>query len=295
MLQLKKNRKKRVYLDYNIYIDSINPKKEKNILKLISMTQPYISVSHIEEYYNACECAKLSEKSTEYMENNEKIKTIMIRDIKGILNPTETVIKNKPETFDECLERIRIFDTRNVVKEHGKNLYEEYNVNIEELDIKIPDNNYPSYSDIWETEQVKNELSIFPQYLSLYKDACFKNLNKSYGFYIAMQQVKKMKLSNIELTFNYFKTKTPNFSELELIIEFLHNVLNKCNYYTDETQKTCTSGIHDVSHSIYGTYCDYFITQDIRLIKKLKAIYYYLGIDTKVLSLKEALNMLSLK
>ena len=44
------------------------------------------------------------------------------------------------------------------------------------------------------------------------------------------------------------------------------------------------SGIHDVSHSIYATYCNYFVTLDTNFRKRVEAIYYYLGLETKVRS-----------
>lgn len=46
------------------------------------------------------------------------------------------------------------------------------------------------------------------------------------------------------------------------------------------------SSLHDNTHSIYGSYCDYFVSRDKRLLKKLTATYKYLGIGTKIINAK---------
>ena len=45
--------------------------------------------------------------------------------------------------------------------------------------------------------------------------------------------------------------------------------------------------MHDVTHAIYGAQADYFVTNDVRFRKKLKATYNFLDIHCKVLSPEE--------
>ena len=47
------------------------------------------------------------------------------------------------------------------------------------------------------------------------------------------------------------------------------------------------SSLDDAEHSFYAAHCDYFIVEDKQLRMKSKVLYNLLGIDTKVLSLKE--------
>lgn len=78
---------------------------------------------------------------------------------------------------------------------------------------------------------------------------------------------------------------------MEIIFEFLHSALNKCGYNRDKKDSTVISGIYDTTHSIYGTYCDYFVSSDDRLRKRISAIYYYLGVPTKVITFSDFLNI----
>ena len=78
---------------------------------------------------------------------------------------------------------------------------------------------------------------------------------------------------------------------METIFEYLHALLNKYGYNADKNVQTVTSGVYDIAHSIYGTYCDYFVSNDTRLRKRISAIYYYLGVPTKVITFEEFLKI----
>ncbi|QWQ22027.2 hypothetical protein KOF27_06785 [Providencia rettgeri] len=52
-------------------------------------------------------------------------------------------------------------------------------------------------------------------------------------------------------------------------------------------EKKPMSSLHDNTHSIYGSFCDYFITRDERLAKKVKLVYDYINCPTIVLFDKE--------
>jgi len=58
-----------------------------------------------------------------------------------------------------------------------------------------------------------------------------------------------------------------------------------------QKNSTVISGIYDTTHSIYGTYCNYFVSGDDRLRKRISAIYYYLGVSTKVIDFDNFLNI----
>lgn len=50
------------------------------------------------------------------------------------------------------------------------------------------------------------------------------------------------------------------------------------------SEKKTMSSLHDNTHSIYGACCDYFISRDPRLIKKLTSAYEFFGIKTKIIN-----------
>ncbi|SEJ66220.1 hypothetical protein SAMN05660742_11316 [Propionispira arboris] len=65
---------------------------------------------------------------------------------------------------------------------------------------------------------------------------------------------------------------------MKLAFEKLFELLNANGYCKEKDYGKAVSSIHDVSHAIYGSYCDIFITCDHSFYKKLKAVYYYLGL-----------------
>lgn len=72
------------------------------------------------------------------------------------------------------------------------------------------------------------------------------------------------------------------FSVLEQYINLAANLLEKIGYYREARDKS-RARLHDVSHIIYASYCDTFVTADRKLAKKAQAIYSLLGICTEVL------------
>lgn len=73
-------------------------------------------------------------------------------------------------------------------------------------------------------------------------------------------------------------------------MEYLHKVLSRCGFHRDKDVRKTISGIHDVSHSIYATYCNYFVSLDANFRKRVEAVYYYLGFDIDVLSFDDLME-----
>lgn len=159
--------------------------------------------------------------------------------------------------------------------------------------------NYSNLNEqqIWEMAEVKNELNKIQERLEAdnitLKNDLYPLMINEWGFtpLQAEKIIKKKQISsNISLLKNCFDTISNDFKLLEFSIEFLHEVLNKCGYNRDKGSKV-TSGIYDTTHSIYATYCDYFVTNDEKLKKRVKAIYHYLGVRTKVINFDEFTSM----
>ena len=89
------------------------------------------------------------------------------------------------------------------------------------------------------------------------------------------------------IAINFSEIKN-SFKKVSVIIEILANILEAYRYHAEATKKNRPrSRLHDVSHIIYASYCDKFISNDARLRIKAKAIYSYLKIPCQVLSTDE--------
>lgn len=73
-----------------------------------------------------------------------------------------------------------------------------------------------------------------------------------------------------------------NFPWVENFVDNVMKILLEEGFYSEDSEKV-VSNIHDTTHCIYASYCDYFITRDKRLYKKVEVIYQFLGIPTKVI------------
>lgn len=79
-----------------------------------------------------------------------------------------------------------------------------------------------------------------------------------------------------------------HFPVLERAIELAMNFLESVRYRPEQVKKS-RSRIHDVTHCIYASGCEEFVTNDKRLYDKVRAAYRFFGIPTRVLMLEEFL------
>lgn len=71
----------------------------------------------------------------------------------------------------------------------------------------------------------------------------------------------------------------------------LLNIIDTANYWGDDkTDHSEVARLYDASHAYSAIICDALVTSDRRMMAKVKAIYSFLGIKTKVLSVKEYLS-----
>lgn len=273
--------KKRVYLDYNIY-----DKNSKNEVEIEGDNADFLySVAHVEEYFKAYINCRNENKEQLY-KTKETITGISKRGV--ILNPSDTRIIAKRESFDMCFERIKKYDTTEIVEKNSVAIFESNRENVEEAQKEHPECKYISnisYDEIWSENIIENEISKFPEFYEKYSKVIKLCLLMTYG-----GESFEIKRGNLPETFVLEKNCLKNnndFAITEMLVEFLNNVLCKCGYNKDKNQRTTLSGIHDVSHMIYATYCEYFVTNDERLRKRANAIYYYLGKNVKVMNLEQ--------
>lgn len=75
----------------------------------------------------------------------------------------------------------------------------------------------------------------------------------------------------------------------EVLIGKILNCMEEAGYNQEEKNHSASLAgkMHDVSHAIYASSSDYFVTNDKRFSKKVIATYLNLGIPTKILNIDE--------
>ncbi len=283
----------RIYFDTNIFEDIVKKVIDISTNELNSFTNVayYISTAHVEEYFIAIK----NDSENKYTQYNHNRKVLMSSlNLKGILNPSNTRIKNKPEKFDDCLSRVKQFDTTDIIVQNGRKIRQEQSDFFKNLLSSNPDvqnNSNLDFKEIWDKDEVKRVLAEFPDYVEANNATLFYELQYVYGTHNALKLAPLKKIASFEIKKDCFEEISNQYSLMEIIFEFLHSALNKCGYNRDKKDSTVISGIYDTTHSIYGTYCDYFVSSDDRLRKRISAIYYYLGVPTKVITFSDFLNI----
>ncbi len=131
-------------------------------------------------------------------------------------------------------------------------------------------------------KEIQDELRCFDEYYQKYKE---ESKLRRFTVYGTGSLIIKDKLpKDFKLREGCLKGERISFQLEEMLFEYLNKVLCKCGYNKDKNERTTQSGIHDVSHMIYSTYCHYFVSNDSKMIKRANAIFHYLGIETEGLS-----------
>ncbi len=138
-------------------------------------------------------------------------------------------------------------------------------------------------NEIWENEYVKRFLT------ELINDR--KNIVNKNNIEIAYINISNCANAgyideNIVFEKNKFELLKESHSSLQLTIGMLFVLLSYVGYKTEKRDKS-VSGIHDVSHAIYATECDFLLTMDNKFAKKCEAVYSFLGVKTKVVLCKQ--------
>lgn len=99
--------------------------------------------------------------------------------------------------------------------------------------------------------------------------------------------VPRVRITASMLRFGYIRAYFPIF---EMVVEKLMEHLESQRYFPDKSDNPAAS-LHDTSHAIYAAYADVFVTNDGNFARKVKAVYQWLGVETKVLTRKEFLEL----
>ncbi|RON91648.1 hypothetical protein [Pseudomonas fluorescens] len=265
--------RKMIYLDYNIFesyrvndvedlraaVDAI---KDKHVL-------PY-SPAHLEDLasslmwkdFDESEIPPLMERSQDRLQNIIDISKSVEVFPAPRHQPTR-VIREHP---GECLLRVLEHFDRNLFLEvRERNLLED----MKATDVKGERSSRVSNLPVNFLSAPEYDSAIMQKYAS---DRAF------------MQKKREAGLTDL---------KWPDISKshevLEHVFEILMNYLEEIRFRPEDINKS-RSRMHDVTHAIYATKADYFITGDVRFYHKVRAIYDYLRVPTTVLTLNEFLK-----
>lgn len=286
----------KIYLDYNVFTqiesDIHNLEKIKNIFTECDF---YYSVIHVEEYLWA------EHNSTEknYVTLSNMKAVIVGVSKKGVIlkpsvNSQNGIIIEMPQSFDACYNLEMHYNTQNPVSEDAEWNFSHRKIlrrDLQERNINAKNFSNLDYNEIWEEVEIKNRI----EQLNNERMKNLHDIKAQRNNYSRSDDKGERIYSDEEIDLlldltkdicsverNCFQNNIPSYPSLENAIEVLNNVLCECGYMHDKSERTERSGIYDVGHMIYATYCDKFVTKDARFARRAKAIYYYLGIKTQV-------------
>ena len=250
-----------VYFDFSVFVEANNDKKfRKKIMKDANNKVYYYSPAHIEEIANILRSTTDDEKKIKYVEKNLRFLEILTNSNEALFTgegPVKHIIESPLDTFKRVWNN---YELTLVAEEMNRDVLEQRK-EIKELFIKkgkLPNN----LGQITETEFVNSVY--FRDCLKIYRDLISKDpFSKDYMKFSRWEDIK-----NKEDLINGH-------------IEQLLNFIERTGYYNDPESKY-RNRMNDVSHIIYATSCDVFVTFDIKQMMKARAVYYYYGIPTVV-------------
>ncbi|GFE97826.1 hypothetical protein [Gluconobacter sp. Gdi] len=151
-------------------------------------------------------------------------------------------------------------------------------------------------------------------------EACFARVYKNEGFELTnlaidfarlvvdnyqkpkkklLNKVKKLNSNNIlnnpevlgaifeQRDVNNFRVDDGSFLGRQNKISFLFDALNRLEFRKEHSAIRIKNRVHDVSHAIYASFSDIFVTNDKDLYHLAKAIFPFLNIKTEVITREE--------
>ena len=88
-----------------------------------------------------------------------------------------------------------------------------------------------------------------------------------------------------------FRIRHSTFIEREATLSVLFDLLNISGFRPDHSDKRVENRVHDISHAIYASYADLFVTDDDKLRDSTKAVYRLCGFDLPILDRDEFIAM----
>ncbi|HHE8490283.1 TPA: hypothetical protein ACPFP8_000081 [Enterobacter ludwigii] len=307
---------KKIYLDYNIFLDIIERNETDFVPDLKKRGYSFLySPAHIEEIARGIESNKVSINKSldnlrgigELTDNTELFPYYNDgRNVIEIPNGKKGIVIIK-ETPLDCFERVygniasnkHAENSQKSVLSDGHNKFASFSEEEKNLTLGSINNKNPIKDILNLPEHKKKLISGFIS-LQSKSDASHELASNGYPLHPynehvirLIEELAQYKLETTngyysfvahELLSNpekcYYKMKG-RFSFIENMIDIVMRELMRHGYKLEPLKKT-ESSLHDHTHAIYATACDYFISKDRRFIEKTKATYSYLGVKTIV-------------
>ncbi|CAI0906124.1 hypothetical protein [Serratia proteamaculans] len=309
---------KKIYLDYNVFLGALERGENEFISYLKGKGYQFIySPAHIEEVARGIECGKVSITDslknldgigsiTENLElfpyHNDKLKPIESPyGKKGIQLIKESPADCFKRVYDNIESNIHAEESQKSVIMDGHNKFSSLS-NIERDRALDKINKLDPVTEILMLNEKKEKL--IGSFISLQSKAdATEELLKSgrikHPFNKEIiEEIDNLSHYKIMSTNGYYDfiarefLSNPNkcFYKIKSVFSFIENMIDVVmrelmrHGYKLEGIKKSESSLHDHTHSIYATACDYFISGDNRLASKTNAAYLYLGVNTKVIN-----------
>ncbi|MBH0019662.1 hypothetical protein I6F40_04655 [Pseudoalteromonas sp. SWXJ133] len=274
---------KYIYFDNNIVIDLKNNRSQSVIDAVDKLKKDghriIFSPAHLEEIANTVKHHGQSEESADekvlFLKELTKSYCFLPYPRKTLVSVRNNGINTYKENPKDTYERVFSMHDRNIIAEQHQ---EEKLLRGEQVEAsgsinKVEANN----SDIQLTlEKYRKDLNkiVRNHHQAMKRDPVFKKF------------VPKQRMTASMLRFGYIRSYFPIF---EMVVEKLMEHLESQRYFPDKSEKFIAS-LHDTSHAIYGAYADVFVTNDGNFARKVKAVYEWLGVETRVMTRKEFLE-----
>lgn len=263
------NNKEVVYFDYNIFEDFY--KKDPETCDIVNQAKlkyrlPY-SPAHLEDLASAMmwrehnkEEAKdasriCAERTFNISSITDNLEIFPAKDAK----PTRLVREHPTE----CMMRVlKCFDRNRELEVREKHLLESMKANDEDGGKSLTFSNQPI--DFLSKPEFHTELQ--------------KRFSSSR---VLTQNARKAGLVDF-----YWENICKSHEVLEHVLEILMNYLEELRFRPEPLENS-RSRMHDVSHIIYATKSDIFVTRDKRFLHKARVAYNYLKIPTKTMHFKD--------
>ena len=308
----------KLYLDFNIFVqiqkevDKYNKKIEYetflNNTENIDIFYTYAHCEEIARMEDKGERLSLLNYFREITKNKEILHTAFLNG--DWINNKFYFFKEDIENYMDRTEQSLVYNESiySGLKEDDV-LHKEFRKNTE--NVKVKENFFLEYSSDFLQYLEKCKITAKNSYIKSYLELYFYIYNRNSSifsiedhliFSICFREVKTyflklniinclINLCNKKISFSNFQDKIKknllSFSDTEFLIELLMKFIYTKKIATD---KNAISKFFDVTHIIFASQCNLFVSGDKKLITKCEMIYNFLGISTKIVYLENIGN-----
>lgn len=257
---------KLLYLDYNVYIGLMS-----NNYSIIEYTESLKDANYLSVYSPAhIEEVAVSTMRNNYPQDKTNEKLRFISDFNKDYELLPFYRRDTRVIYSDgiylCEENPRICYSR-VVEDYSRNDYAEEvdRTVLEEAELLNIYKNDPKEFNNTEHSKVLQSVGD-----DIYK-VFVNSLKSGYGIIYSYDEEFGIKFSEIK----------HDFRLVECMFNVVFNFIERLRFYP-ENKKNYRSRLHDVSHAIYASYSNKFVSGDRNFVNKLLVAYYFLSVDVDI-------------